>query len=153
MGIVKAHRYEVFTHWLGGRKLALESAGKPALRVATPPDFKGGVEGVWSPEELLVGSVATCYELTLIAIAEHRRVPLRAVVVDATGHIELKDGRYRFVAIELDAQIEAGADYVDDVREIAALAEERCIVGVALETPLHVAVTVRVPDAETTQVA
>jgi organic hydroperoxide reductase OsmC/OhrA len=52
MGMTKDHRYEVRTRWTGGREVAVESSKKPDLQVATPPDFKGGVRGVWSPEEL-----------------------------------------------------------------------------------------------------
>lgn len=143
MGIVKAHRYDIRTHWLGGRRLVLEASGKPALRVATPPDFKDGVKGVWSPEELLVGSLATCLELTLVAIAERLDVPLHAVQVEASGHIESKEARYHFVLIELDVQVETDAEHEHEAREIVHLAKERCIVGGALATPVHLNVEVQ----------
>ena len=145
MGIVKAHRYEARTSWLGGRRLTLEAPGKPVLSVATPPDFKDGVPGVWSPEELLVGSVATCFELTLVAIADYRGVPLNAISVGATGYLERKDGRYHFVVIELDAELETDAGHEHEATEIALLAKERCIVGAALATPVELSVEVRVP--------
>lgn len=147
MGMVKAHRYEVRTHWLGGRRLALDSYGKPELRVATPPDFKDGVKDVWSPEELLLGSLATCFELTLIAIADRLRVPLQAVEVAGTGHIEPKGGKYRLLLIELDVRITVDPEHEEEARELALLAKDRCIVGAALATPLEVDVEVHAAEA------
>jgi organic hydroperoxide reductase OsmC/OhrA len=90
MGIVKVHRY-------GGRipealRVSLSKhPEKPVLRVANPPEFRNGIPGVWSPEELLVGSLAARYELTGVAIAEYKGVPLHAIRIDATGHVERKD--------------------------------------------------------------
>jgi organic hydroperoxide reductase OsmC/OhrA len=150
MGIVKAHRYEVRAHWLGGRRLALESHGKPALGVATPPDFKDGVKDVWSPEELLVGSLATCFELTLVAIADRWRVPLHAVEVTGTGHLEPIDGRFRFLLIELDVCVTVDPEHLDEATEIALLAKDRCIVGGALATPVETKVKVLAHGAAVT---
>ena len=143
MGMVKAHRYEVRTQWLGGRELTLESRGKPTLRVATPPDFKDGVKGVWSPEELLIGSLATCFELTLVAIADCWHVPLAALEVGATGHIEPMDGTYRFLLIELDARLTVDPQHEQEAHELAVLAKDRCIVGTALATPVGLNVEIR----------
>ena len=147
MGIAKDHRYDVRARWTGGPELALESREKPALEVATPPDFKGGVRGVWSPEELLVGSLATCFELTLVAVAERLAVPLRHVEVAATGHLERRDGRYRFVAIELDTRVATEPGHEREVEDLAALAKGRCIVEDALRTPVRLRVEVDVAPA------
>ena len=136
MGIAKVHRYEVHTRTTDDRRVALESSGKRTLRVATPPDFRGGVRGTWSPEELLVGSLATCFELTLTAIAERASVPLHAVEVAGTGHVEGTAGRYHFVAIELDVRVVTDPERERDLRELADLARERCIVESALKTPV-----------------
>jgi organic hydroperoxide reductase OsmC/OhrA len=146
MGIVKAHRYEVRSNWLGGRRLALDAPEKPSLEVATPPDFKDGVHGVWSPEELLVGSLATCLELTLVAMAEHRGVPLTAIDVDAAGQLERKAGRFRFVVLELDVRVETEVGHEDEAAELVRLAKENCIIGEALSPPVLLTVDVRVPD-------
>ena len=50
MTTFKEHRFPVSVHWVGGRLTSASSPGKPDLQVATPPDFKGGIAGVWSPE-------------------------------------------------------------------------------------------------------
>ncbi len=74
--------------------------------MATPPEFKGGVEGVWSPEDLLVGSVASCFAVTLVAVAERRGVPLRGLDVAARGVVTQRpDGRFGFTEVVLEVSL------------------------------------------------
>ena len=54
MTTASEHRFPVSVHWLSGRLTNATIDGKDDLLVATPPEFKGGIEGVWSPEDLLV---------------------------------------------------------------------------------------------------
>lgn len=138
MGMVKAHRFPVHAHWFGGRMLRLGAPEKPALRVVTPPEFKDGIRGSWSPEELLVGSLAACYELTLVAIAERVDVPLHALEVAATGHLEhVPEGGYGFTVLDLDVDLVTAPGRELDAEEVAHLAKRHCIVGRALEVPVH----------------
>ena len=153
MGIFKVHRYGVRSDWLGRRQLRLEAPGKPPLLVTTPPEFGDGDPQVWSPEELIVGSIATCYELTLVAVAERRRLPLRSVRVDGTGHLERKNGRYAFVVIELDAELEVDAGREHEAHELALLAKEHCIVAGAIRPPLDLHVETKVVDTAAAEVA
>jgi organic hydroperoxide reductase OsmC/OhrA len=108
-----------------------------------PSDFKNGVPGVWSPEELLIGSLATCFELTVSALAEYRRVPVHAIRVDATGHVERKDHRYELILLELDVHIETDIGREHDVEHIAEMAHEGCIVGNALDVPVRLEIAAR----------
>jgi organic hydroperoxide reductase OsmC/OhrA len=153
MGIFKVHRYGVRSNWLGRRELRLEAPGKPPLLVTTPPEFAGGDPHVWSPEELLVGSIASCYELTLVAVAERRRLPLRVARIDATGHLERKNGRYVFVVIEVDAELEVDPGHEHEADEIAQLAKEHCIVAGAIKPPIDLHVQTKTADAEAAEVA
>ena len=138
MSIVKSFRFPVSVHWRGGHVTRSSAPGKPDLDVATPPEFRGGVAGVWSPEELLVAATASCYAVTLAAIAERRDVPLRALEVRSVGHVEKRaDGRFGFVAIELEVALETDDDSLPAAMEAARRAEELCIVSAALDVPVH----------------
>ncbi len=144
MSIVKALRFPVSVRWRGGRLTGLSAVGKPDLEVATPPEFRGGVAGVWSPEDLLVASAATCFAVTLVAIAERMQVPMRALEVTGTGHVSKRDdGRFGFVAIELDVALETSPERIEAAERAAEVAEERCLVSMALDIPVHVAVAAR----------
>jgi organic hydroperoxide reductase OsmC/OhrA len=138
VSIFKSHRYGVRAEWHDGRRVTLSAPGKPILDVALPSDFKNGVTGVWSPEELLIASLATCFELTMIAVAEYRDVPLHDVRVDATGHIERKSHLYKLILLELDVHAETDPGRRSDIELIARMAKEGCLIGNALDVPVRV---------------
>lgn len=141
MSVFKVHRYGVRTEWQDGRRVIVAAPGKPTLEVALPSEFKNGVPHVWSPEELLIASLATCFELTMIAVAEYRDVPLRSVRVDATGHVERKSHLYKLVLLELEVHAETDAGREHDIEHIAAMANEGCVVGNALDVPVRLEIT------------
>jgi organic hydroperoxide reductase OsmC/OhrA len=143
MSVIKAYRFPVSIEWRGGQLTSALAPGKPALEVATPPEFKGGIEGMWSPEELLVAAAGSCYAVTLVAIAARWELPLRELRVRGTGHVEpRRDHRFGFVAIDLDVSVETDADAVAEVERAAARAKDLCLVSLALDTPVHVTVDV-----------
>jgi peroxiredoxin-like protein len=154
MSIVKAYRFPVSIDWRGGHLTRAVAHNKPILEIATPPEFKGGIEGVWSPEELLVAAAGSCYAVTLVAVAERFDLTLRELRIRGTGHVEPRqDHRFGFVAIDLDVSVETDADAVTDVEEAARRAEELCLISLALDTPVHVTVTVTSAQAEVAALA
>lgn len=144
MSISKDYRYKVGVAWEGDRMTTVFSPGKPELEVATPPEFKGGVPDVWSPEDLLVASVASCYAVTLVAVAERRDLPLHDLHVSGTGHMTTRDdGRLGFVAIELTVAVRTEELSIKALEKAALNAERGCLVAMALDIPVHVEVVVR----------
>jgi organic hydroperoxide reductase OsmC/OhrA len=144
MSITKDFRYKVGVAWEGDRITSVTSTGKPELTVATPPEFKNGVPGVWSPEDLLVASVASCFTVTMVAVAERRDLPMYGIDVTGTGHVTMRDdGRFGFVAIELTALIQTAEPSVDAMTRAAKYAERACLVSMALDVPVHLEVAVQ----------
>ncbi len=144
MSITKDFRYKVAVDWEGDRITNVTSPDKPELTVATPPEFKNGVEGVWSPEDLLVASAASCFAVTLVAVAERRELPLHELHVSGTGHLTARDdGRFGFVAIELTAAIRTDEHVVEAMERAAKHAGRACLVSMALDVPVHVEAIVK----------
>jgi organic hydroperoxide reductase OsmC/OhrA len=138
MSIAKDFRYRVGVAWEGDRITTVTSTDKPDITVATPPEFKNGVTGVWSPEDLLVASVASCFAVTMIAVAERRDLPLYELDVTGTGHLTQRDdGRFGFVAVELTAHIQTAEPSIDALRRAAKYAERACLITMALDVPVH----------------
>jgi organic hydroperoxide reductase OsmC/OhrA len=143
VSMVKTHRFPVDVRWTGGQLTTVAVPGKPELAVATPPEFRGGVAGTWSPEDLLVGSVASCYAVTLAAVAARRGVPLRALEVRSAGDVTRRlDGRFGFTVIELEVRLETAPGQETQARFAAEEAERVCLVTASLDTPVHVEVDV-----------
>jgi organic hydroperoxide reductase OsmC/OhrA len=144
MAVMKEMQFPVSIRWRGGRLARADAPDKDSLELATPPEFRNGRAGYWSPEDLLVASAASCFILTLAAVAERVAAPLLDATVTATGHMSRRDdGHFGFTVIEIDAQLETIVGGERSVSNAAALAEERCLISHALEVPVHVAVEVQ----------
>lgn len=145
MSVMKEMQFPVLVRWRGG-ELVLAEAHDDDLSIATPPEFKGGIADHWSPEDMLVAATASCFALTLAAVAERRGAPLLDATVTATGHMGRRaDGRFGFTVIELEAALETTRGGEDAVRSAAKAAEERCLVSQALDVAVHVGLHVTTP--------
>jgi len=147
MSSVKDFRFRVDASPLPRRRVRITSDDKAPLEAAVPPEFRGGTAGLWSPEELLVASVASCYTLTLGSVARTRSLNLRRVEVEAAGHVTRRaEGRLGFVGIELlvDLTVESGCEHA--ARRVARDAHRACLVGHALAIPVELDLHVRAVD-------
>lgn len=154
MAVMKEMQFPVSIRWRGGHLARADAGGRESLEIATPPEFRGGLAGYWSPEELLVAATATCFALTLAAVAERRQVPLLDAAVGGTGHMGRRaDGRYGFTVIELSAVLDTLPGNEDGIAAAADAARDRCFVTRALDVPVHVGVEIRTAGSEATAVA
>jgi len=143
MRVVKLHRYGVRTYPLGEGKLALEAPGKLRLEIAEPSDVS---DQIWGPEELLIGSIASCFELTALAIARRRGIPIHAIRTDVTGHVQTKDGIQRFVVFDLDVDIETDEGCEVEAKDVASCAHEECLVAHTIGVPIRLTVEARAAE-------
>jgi organic hydroperoxide reductase OsmC/OhrA len=146
--MAREFRFPVDIDWQGGRRAAAHVEGKPLLAVATPPEFKGSNPDLWSPEDAFVAAAGSCLAVTIAALAEHERLPLRALDVHAEGVVgRREDGRFGFRRIEQSVVLETDAGFEDAARALVAKAEGGCLVAVSLDLPVETTVEVRTPVA------
>ena len=101
---IEKHQYffEVQLNWKEGRiGMLTANEVKDTIEVATPPQFAGGVPGIWSPEHLFLSSLSSCFMTTYLAIAEKSRLVITHFECNAIGRIELVEGRLKFTDIDL----------------------------------------------------
>jgi organic hydroperoxide reductase OsmC/OhrA len=143
MSVYKEFQFPVSIRWRGGRLARADVEGTESLEIATPPEFRGGLEGFWSPEAMLVAATASCFALTLAAVAERRQTPLLDVSIGAAGHMgRRQEGRLGFTVIELSAVIDTVPGCEEAVEAAARAAEEHCLIAQALDVPVHIALEV-----------
>ena len=149
MARAKQFQFPASVGWKGGPMTVASIPGKRDLEVATPAEFGSGVDGVWSPEDLLVASTATCFAVTLSSIARRRTLSLTLMHVDAIGHVGPRsDGQLGFTSIELDVTVETeSADSVTDVETAIEHAESGCLIAMALNIPVNVHATITAAEA------
>jgi organic hydroperoxide reductase OsmC/OhrA len=117
---------------------------KPTLEVATPVEFRDGLPGYWTPEDMLVAATASCYALTFRSLAHRRGLPYDDLEVTGTGHVTRRaDGRFGFVLIELQVSVSTDVDHAVAAADVAAAAERGCLVGRGLEFPIELELDVR----------
>ncbi len=119
----------------------------PDLEVASPPEF-GGPEGVWSPEHMFVGALATCLMTTFRAIADASGLEVLDYHDRAVGHLRRGDDRmYAFETVTLRPQVTiADASKVDRARRLIHKADAACLVSRSVASDIVVDPTITVAD-------
>jgi lipoyl-dependent peroxiredoxin len=144
MTVFKDYTFRIGAVPRGHGTVRVTTGDKPALDVATPVEFRNGLPGYWSPEDMLVAATASCYALTFRALAHRRGVPYEGLEVTGTGHVTRRaDGRFGFVVVELQVSVTADVDHAAAVTETAHAAKRGCIVGQALAIPVELELDVR----------
>jgi organic hydroperoxide reductase OsmC/OhrA len=142
--MAREFRFPVDIDWQRGRRTAARVEGKRPLGVATPREFKGDL---WSPEDAFVAAAGSCLAVTIPALAEHERLPLRALDVHAEGVVgRREDGGFGFRRIEQNVVLETD-DGCENARTLVAKAEDDCLVAVSLDLPVETTVEIRTPVA------
>ena len=145
----KAFTYRTSTDWTSGRSGVLGAAGRPALSVSSPPEFKGEA-GRWTPEDLFVAAIDLCTMTTFASFAERLDLPLVSYRSEAEGLLEFVDGGYRFTRVVLRPVIVvADPASVELAAKAMRGAHEACLIGrsvraeVVVEPRIEVATSAR----------
>ena len=139
-------RFPVQVVWHDGRRTTARVDGKPPLRIATPPEFRGTDPDMWSPEDAFVAAAGSCLAVTIAALAEREQLPVRGLSVQAEGVVGRRpDGRFGFVRIEQTVELKTDHGYEGTARALVAKAEDTCLVTVSLDLPVETAVEISAP--------
>ena len=163
----QAHKFRVVAWWSSGRTgIAKADSAPNAIHFTAPVSF-GGIDGRWTPEDLLLGAVASCFTTTFRAIADHAKFEYVDLQMEVSGAVVRDDPGYGFAGILIRANLTvASQENQQQGVKLLQSAEARCVVSRALAIPqiFEPAVAVRtlacgmngtcaVPEAETKQVA
>lgn len=132
------HIYNVNLSWKEGRIGTLQSPElDDTIEVATPPQFPGGVEGIWSPEHLFVSSVSSCFMTTFVAIAEFSKLDFENLEVEAVGKLDKVDGKFIVSEIILKPELLLAEDtHADKAKRIMEKAEAACLITRSVKTKI-----------------
>lgn len=115
----------------------LEGDGLPTLQTASPPQF-GGPEGRWSPETLLIASVADCFILTFRAIASASKLPWAALSCEVEGTLDRVDRVTQFTRLDVRAALHVPPEANEDrAHRLLERAEQICLVTNSLKAERH----------------
>lgn len=114
------HNYRLTTQWAGAggagiaddnfsREFRVAIGGKAELVGSADPAFRGDVSK-HNPEELLLAALSGCHLLSYLALAARMKLRVIAYSDEATGRVDMKDGRIRFVEAVLHPTVTIAAD-------------------------------------------
>lgn len=129
------HLYRVAAWWTSGRTgLAKSDSAPNAIHFTAPTEF-GGLEGRWTPEELLLAAVAGCYTTTLRAIAGTAKFDFMDLQVEASGTVRKAESGYSFSEIVVRPNLKiASLEDRNRALDLLRRAEELCLVSRAVRT-------------------
>ncbi|WP_069130786.1 OsmC family protein [Rhodohalobacter halophilus] len=146
----KEHNYEVNILWKEGRIGTMKSPIlEDSLDVATPPEFPGGVEGIWSPEHLFTASVSSCFLTSFTAVAEYSKLDFEDLQIRSTGKMSRdENGKY----IMSEVTIEADLTINDESKEKKAYrllekAEQICLITRSIKAEVKLIPSVQIKVA------
>ena len=135
----KQHHYEVTIDWISERKGTMHSPVlNQSVEVATPPEFPGGMEGIWSPEHLFVASVNSCLMTTFLAIAENSRLDFASFSSNAVGTLENVNDTFMISEITLNPVVAiTDESAMDRTKRILEKAEAACLISNSIKTKIN----------------
>ncbi len=134
--LAQAYDYRVVAWWTSGRTGIAKTGSAPnALHFTAPPQF-GGLEGRWTPEDLLLTAVASCYTTTFRALADYSKFGYSDLEVEVGGRAQKIESGYAFTALVTRPTLTIASED-DRVRAVRLLekTQELCLVARALAVP------------------
>ncbi len=131
------HHYQATALASADSHVALKSGNMPEISTAAPAEF-GGPGDLWSPEHLLVGTVANCFILTFRAIARNSRLEWIHLECSPVGVLERIEKITRFTKFTVNAKltVPAGTDAEKALR-LLQKAEAGCLITRSLQADVH----------------
>lgn len=133
----KKYFYRSTVQWQGERKAILSSAGKLSFAVTPPPEFRGP-DGFWTPEDLLVAAVNSCFLMTFLAYAARDQIALAGYQSEAEGVLELVDRKMVVTRIKLTVHVSLkSSSDVPKAQVILQLSKENCIISNSVKSAVE----------------
>ncbi len=140
------HSYRVAAWWTSGRTgLAKSDSAPNAIHFTAPKEF-GGLEGRWTPEELLLAAVAGCFTTTVRSISGDQ-FDFTDLQVEASGTVRKAQSGYGCEIVIRPTLKIACSEERERALDLLKKAERLCLVSRALGTNLRFEPKIEVIEA------
>ena len=131
------HQYHVSANAKAEGNIALKEDNLPLLISAPPAEF-GGPGDEWSPEHLLVASVADCFVLTFRAVARASKLEWSNIDSSAVGVLDRVGRLTQFTSFTVSATltVPTGTD-LDKAQRLLEKSEAACLITNSLTAETH----------------
>ena len=140
------HRYTVKIEGVPDSILSVYSEDLPKLQVAPPIEFDGPGDR-WSPEELLMASISSCFVLSFAAIARASKLEWLGIECETSGELDKLDRKIQFTKVSTKAVLTIPASQGrDNAERLLNKAEQNCLVSNSLACPSHLECEILIAD-------
>ena len=130
------NKYHVSAWWTSGKGGIARSQQAPTVIHFTAPVSFGGDPGRWTPEELMLAALASCFTTTFQAIATYSKLPYSDLEVSVDGQIEKTASGFQFTGITIKPRLTIADETLRPLAErVLHKSETLCLVGRALSIP------------------
>lgn len=131
------HRYTVQAHCATVGNVTLRSAGIPDLASNGPAEFDGPGDQ-WSPETLLCGAVADCFNLSFRAVAAASKFTWTSLDCEVVGTLDRIERVSQFTRFDIRVrlQVPAGADAAR-AQQLLEKSKSVCLISNSLKGEFH----------------
>ncbi|HEY5292673.1 MAG TPA: OsmC family protein [Burkholderiales bacterium] len=156
--MAQIHHFSAKVSWTGAAKGTtssyesysrdhlIEVPGKPPLPGSADKAFRGD-SSRHNPEDLLVVSLSTCHMLTYLAEAARAGVHVVAYSDEASGTMQLYQGKMRFTEVSLRPQVVVAKDSDPaQAQRLHEKAHEHCFIANSVNFPVSCDARVSVAD-------
>jgi organic hydroperoxide reductase OsmC/OhrA len=95
------HKYHTLAWWTSGQTGLAKSDSAPNVIHFSAPLAFGGLEGLWTPEDLLLAALASCFTTTFRALAGYSQFEYIDLQVEVEGTVNKAESGYSFSGIVL----------------------------------------------------
>jgi peroxiredoxin-like protein len=134
---VLPHQYNVQAKGQSDNSLQVKAENLAELSIAPPAQF-GGPGDQWSPEDLFMASLASCFILSFRAIARASDLSWLSLTCDAQGILDKLEGKTQFTKIDIKAKLVIAATQSSEKAvRLLNKAEQSCLVSNSLKSESH----------------
>ncbi|WP_371195965.1 OsmC family protein [Glaciecola sp. SC05] len=130
------HQYHVSATGKSDNSLHVSIANLEDLPVAAPAQF-GGPGDQWSPEDLFMASISSCFVLSFRAIARASKLNWQSIECHSQGTLDKVEGKNKFTKVVTDVTLViAETESIELAERLLHKADASCLVANSLSTEL-----------------
>ncbi len=131
----ETHKFRVVAWWSSGKTGIAKTDSAPNAIQFTAPIAFGGLEGRWTPEDLFLSAVASCFTTTFQAVAAYSNFEYTDLEVEVEGIVSKLSSGYGFQQILIRPRLTiADEESHHHALEVLEKVKSLCLVSRALAT-------------------
>jgi peroxiredoxin-like protein len=130
------HQYHVNASGKSDNSLTISITNLEDLPVAAPANF-GGPGDKWSPEDLFMASISSCFVLSFRAIARASKLDWSSIECHSQGTLDKVDAKLQFTKVVTEVKLViAENESIEKAELLLHKADKNCLVANSLSTEI-----------------